>query len=311
MWDITTGKTLHTLQSPSPSIFATAFSADGATLALGGMRGEISLWDAKAGKEFLRLEGPTSPVQSLAFTPDGRTLAAGYQDGVVRFWEVASGKIRRQWLANPHSYLSVAFSPNGKLFATGSMDTTVLVWDVLSDPMDGQSGPPGAKPIPALWRSLSAEDATEAFRAVVSLEAVPEQAVSFLEGHLRPAREVDGQRLVRLINALDSDEFTEREKATKEIKKLGQRAELALRRALAGRASPEMRRRVEGLLEKLPTPFAVQQTRQSLRAVEVLEWIDTPKARQLLSNLTEGVPEAPLTQEAKASLQRLVVRGPR
>jgi hypothetical protein len=44
------------------------------------------------------------------------------------------------------------------------------------------------------------------------------------------------------------------------------------------------------------------------RTVEVLEWIGTPEARQLLDMLAQGAPEAQPTQEAKASLQRLARR---
>jgi len=36
----------------------------------------------------------------------------------------------------------------------------------------------------------------------------------------------------------------------------------------------------------------------------VLEYIGTPGARQVLESLSEGAPEARLTQEAKASLDR-------
>ncbi len=43
----------------------------------------------------------------------------------------------------------------------------------------------------------------------------------------------------------------------------------------------------------------------SLRTVEVLEIAGTPEARQVLEQLAKGAPEARLTQEAKASLERL------
>ena len=44
---------------------------------------------------------------------------------------------------------------------------------------------------------------------------------------------------------------------------------------------------------------------QQLRAIQVLEYMATPEARQLLVSLAKGAPEARLTREAKAALQRL------
>ena len=42
-----------------------------------------------------------------------------------------------------------------------------------------------------------------------------------------------------------------------------------------------------------------------LRGVEALEHIGSPEARRLLEDLAMGTPEARLTREAKASLERL------
>ncbi len=43
-----------------------------------------------------------------------------------------------------------------------------------------------------------------------------------------------------------------------------------------------------------------------IRAVEGLEVLATPEARQLLATLAKGASDARQTQEAKASLQRLL-----
>ncbi|HTU18889.1 MAG TPA: hypothetical protein VMG10_12590 [Gemmataceae bacterium] len=45
------------------------------------------------------------------------------------------------------------------------------------------------------------------------------------------------------------------------------------------------------------------------RALEVLEQLGTPEARGLLRRLADGAPEARLTREARAVLQRLAARG--
>jgi len=65
-----------------------------------------------------------------------------------------------------------------------------------------------------------------------------------------------------------------------------------------------MRQRVEQLLGYLK-PAATPERLRLVRAVEVLERIATPAAVELISDLSKGVPEALLTQEAKAAMARL------
>ncbi|MHB1425449.1 MAG: hypothetical protein ACYC3I_19940 [Gemmataceae bacterium] len=87
-------------------------------------------------------------------------------------------------------------------------------------------------------------------------------------------------------------------------------AEPALRRTLQDKSTLEVRRRVQALLERLRGPVTHPELLQALRAVAVLEDIDTPPARRLLQELAKGVPEARLTREARESIRRLNSRNP-
>jgi HEAT repeat protein len=91
------------------------------------------------------------------------------------------------------------------------------------------------------------------------------------------------------------------------LERLGEEAAPALRKALASKPAPEVRRRIESILKKSRT--LSPETLLVVRAVEVLENIGTPEARELLKSLADGVPEAVLTQEAKASLERLAEKS--
>lgn len=99
-----------------------------------------------------------------------------------------------------------------------------------------------------------------------------------------------------------------REQASRELAGLGEAVEPQLREALKGQPSAEVRRRVEGLLEKLSGQTAPPEVLRAWRGVEVLERADTPDARAALEALAKGPREARLTQDAKASLQRLARR---
>src|SRR5262249_3132527 len=73
----------------------------------------------------------------------------------------------------------------------------------------------------------------------------------------------------------------------------------------ANKPSLEVARRAEDLLQKLEGPVRAPETLRNLRAVEVLEHIGTAQAEEILKSLARGHPDARLTQEAKASLDRL------
>jgi hypothetical protein len=110
--------------------------------------------------------------------------------------------------------------------------------------------------------------------------------------------------MTQLMAALDSKEFAVREKAMQALEQLDRLAEPALRQALKNPSSLETRRRLNRLLEKLQRPITAPDRLRDLRAVEVLEQISLPEARQLLEHLASGTSGAWLTQEARAALER-------
>jgi hypothetical protein len=159
----------------------------------------------------------------------------------------------------------------------------------------------------ALWDDLADADARKAHRAMTALLAAGGQGVSFLKGHLRPAGAIDRERIERLLADLDSDQFAVRQKASRELRELGDAAEPALSQALAGQPSAEQRRRLKELLRELGPARPPERLRE-LRSVEVLEHLGTPDAQQALASLARGAAVARLTREAKASLERLARR---
>ena len=87
---------------------------------------------------------------------------------------------------------------------------------------------------------------------------------------------------------------------------LGSRADPALRTALAGKPSAELRERAERLLSALDpsAPLAGDDLRD-VRAVQALELIATPAARRQIERLADGERHAVLTREATSAVARL------
>jgi hypothetical protein len=156
------------------------------------------------------------------------------------------------------------------------------------------------------WAALADADAAKAYEAMRALGASPAQAVPWLRERVRPVKAVvERRKLARLIADLGSEDFAVRDEATRELEKLGEQAEAALRAGLAARPELEPRRRMERLLEKLNGQVLSLEALRALRALEVLEHAGTAEAKALLADLAKGAPEARLTREARAALVQL------
>src|SRR5262249_4765508 len=130
----------------------------------------------------------------------------------------------------------------------------------------------------------------------------PGSAVAAVRAGVRP---VDGKRIGRWIEDLDSDDYPVRRKAVDELTRVGRLAEGSLREALAKKPSLEKHRRIQELLRKMEAEGATAEHLQALRGVELLERVGTAEARKVLATLAGGAAEAELTRQAKAALARL------
>jgi hypothetical protein len=314
LWDTATGKErLKLFQDQWGMIKALSFSPDGKMLAVGSVgshQSKIHLVEVSSGKErhTLTTDEPNQ-ISAVAFSPNGRLLASGSSDQTVRLWEVNAGLAVpcHPFRGHESGVTSVAFSPNGRRLASSSNDSTALVWDVSGlAAKQARVDRLTLGELTACWQSLMSTDAARAYQTMRTLE-VADQAVPFLAEHLL-LKKPDAQQVARLLADLNSEDFRVRSQATKELEKLGEAVEPALRQASKDNPSVEVRRRIQQLFEKTDPPIAEgvsPRLLRWLRAVEVLEWIGSPAARELLEKLAAAPPREEVGQQAQAALKRL------
>jgi hypothetical protein len=311
--DVTTGRQLLSLPQPDDEIAdPVAFSPDTQTLLTETQeefwegnqphygKHTFHFWELRSGKERLTIPGEKSGLEfrKSTFSSDGRIVAAAREDWTIQLWEMATGKelVRRSGYDSCVSCLAI--SPDGKTLASGHFDGTILVWDISK--ANRPVAPKGAanpKDLENWWDDLAGADAKKANIAIWEMADRPEQAVPLLRDRLKPAAAVTRDQIRQLLRDLDSKEFKTREAASKRLANLPEDVEAALTEALKASTSAEQRRRIEALLA---APCVLPR-----RAVEVLEHIGTPEAQDVLTTLGKGAPEARVTREAKASLERL------
>jgi hypothetical protein len=142
-------------------------------------------------------------------------------------------------------------------------------------------------------------------RALAAPEA---DLLALVRKHLKPAegKAMSAEALAKLVQELDDDAFAVRQKAREELERQGKHAEQALRKALAGSPSAELKRSAEALLKRLGEAAGLDRDALRVqRALEVLGWSGSAEAHRALTALAKGRPGAPLTLAAESALRRI------
>ncbi len=314
IYSVQDGKLLRSLdreQLPFGELRKLAYSPDGRTIAFvpekparSGDRSGIVVLDVKRNsRRTVPWDGPGNGFGpgTFSFSSDGKTLIAPGGPDSVRLYEVQTGKLRHVG-AVPAPQNRFGVSPDGKLFVSGCANNLFVV--------DWRAAKPGAvfgQEPATLWDDLASPDSAVGYRAVVALGAKPADALKLIGGHLKPVQVPDPAVVNGLVTDLAADDFATREAAQKELARLGEMVESELRAAVKS-ASPERRDRAREVLKVLSRGDHPERLR-ALRCVEVLEYMGTPSAREVLKTLAGGSSDALLTGDAKAALMRLSAFG--
>ena len=309
--DCETGKLLRSWRNTPGS--AVAVSPSGRVLVARDARdartGRVVLvWEKATGKTICKLD--CKPGQTdwapVVVSPDGKFVAGCLDREVIALWDVFTGKEVAKLEGHRGDVRSLFFSPDGCYLVSASADTTILIWDWKTKlPKGPANGHLSTERLERLWQDLHAADAKEAYAAIAALVQSPGQALDLLQQKLRPADAEEQRKYRRWIADLDNDSFETREKATKELANAVERAEAELRKALGGPLSAEVQRRVNQVLDRLPTAAPDSTTLATLRSLEVLEMINTPAARRFIDQLSQDNSDPVRQREAAGTFKRV------
>jgi WD40 repeat protein len=307
VWDVATGEEVHALgraDMGGQAVNAFALAPGGHAAAC--WEGKGCVYELATGLTRLEIPPASYAVHKMACSADGRLLALAYDDGKVAVHDTLTGKQLLQRDTEQGLVQQLEFSPDGRMLATAGKDTTILVWRM---PEPEKVPTPEKLDTETAWADLASANARTAYRTMHVLAALPEQALPLIRDRLNPKKvAIDPKRIAKLIADLDADDFLVREKATEELAALGKAAEAALREATK-HPSLEVRRRATRLLKKITGKGVNPELIRTVRAIEVLERLGTPAARELLEGLAKQKLEPAVAREVRASLARLKARS--
>ena len=155
LWNVNSGKFIHSFSSIPQKIHSIAFSPDGHLLATGGLcfdKSYIRLYDVETQNNYNDVKARNSynsdafgehplggsndiskqhrmDVYSVVFSPDGQMLAsAGFDSNIIL--SSLMGTVIHKLCGHENTVNSLAFSPDGSILASGSDDKTIKLWEV-------------------------------------------------------------------------------------------------------------------------------------------------------------------------------------
>lgn len=292
---------------------AIAFSPDG-KLMTAASTGQLLVFDAADGKDDIRAPlfqceryADNGPVHQAAFSPDGKLLVVGASGmyGRVEVWELATRGLARTLSTGYGGTSRLCLFPDGLKAASAGAEEAVTVWDLTF-----RAGRPAPKPseLLAAVADLSDPKADVGVPAARLLASAGDAGAAQLALALRDSQAND-KKLKEYVADLGSDTFRVREAASAALVAQGVRA-LAAVHAATRSDDPEIRSRAREVMGRLnakgfypPDNGLIADKMRLFRAVQALELIGTPAARQVLADIaaTDGRP----ADEAKAALKRL------
>lgn len=129
VWDLVTGKLLHTLTGHDGPVTALAFGKDANTLLTGGQDDEIAQWNLATGDEVRRFTGHDGDIRDLAL--NNGVMVSGDESGAIIVWDFEDGAPSDPFgpVTDDETLGAVALSADGRFIASGTEDGDIKLWN--------------------------------------------------------------------------------------------------------------------------------------------------------------------------------------
>ncbi len=109
IWDVTSGKELHSLKGHGSEVTSVVFAPDGKHLVTASRDKLIFIWDIVNEKIINRLVGHKDTVNAVIYSPDGKKILSASDDKTIRIWNATSGNFEKSlYLSSDIKTLSIS-----------------------------------------------------------------------------------------------------------------------------------------------------------------------------------------------------------
>lgn len=130
LWELSTGKLLHTLNEHSKGIASIAITPDGQILVSAGLDKTIKVWNLNTRQLLYSLRGHLDFINVVVISPDGQTLASASNDKTIKVWNRNTGELLLTLKKQKSIVLSIAITPDSQTLVSGSFDGSIKLWDL-------------------------------------------------------------------------------------------------------------------------------------------------------------------------------------
>lgn len=276
----------------------------------------IRFWDAQSGTPLGKIEVHHEKRESLRaedtwgiywakYSPTGLVVASGGGDSKLYLCEVAT----KQILATFPLSLIVFLESDDKFVATNSGGEMVICdLDKVKKPYRQQADRITPAELETRWNHLQSGEPWKAIVAVEFFLKYHKETLPFLRENTRNEKKPSQETIAKSMGELASNVQTVRDRASKELEINLYHAEPMLRESLKNPKDLEQRRRIEGLLAKLPTLDGLKPAElRPLRVITILERIPSIESTDLLTWMSKEAESTLVRSEATRALRNLGV----
>jgi WD40 repeat protein len=131
VWDLESGRRLHTLKAHTRPLVAVVVTSDSLRIVSGDLAGALIIWDLDTGKQLHQMKDHTEPIKAIAVSSDSRKAVSASGDKSLKIWDLNTGKCLRALIGHEDEVTDVIVTPEGHV-VSASKDTTLRVWNLKS-----------------------------------------------------------------------------------------------------------------------------------------------------------------------------------